>query len=73
MDRHQMQFFPNQIQNQITREIRKQKFLDRPFTDEQFAEEIKKFDTWDRKVKEEFLATIEERYHLKVGKSGCRS
>ena len=67
MDRTQMQFFPDSIQKQITRQIENEKCIEKPFSDEQFAAEIRKFDNWDAVRRAKFLDTIEDNFHLKVG------
>ena len=69
MDRQQMQFFPDQIQAQIMRQISRSKHVERPFDDATFAEELKKFDNWDAQVQRQWQTTVEDCYHLRVGKN----
>ena len=62
-----MQFFPDSIQKQITRQIENEKCIEKPFTDEQFSAELSKFDYWDVLRRAEFLDRIEDNFNLKVG------
>lgn len=67
MDRQQVQFFPHAIQEQIMSQIQNRRFVERPFDERKFQEELKKFDQWDKLKQAEFLTTIAEQYNLRMG------
>lgn len=44
------------------------RFVERPFEERVFAAELAKFDNWEAKVQRTWQQTVEDCYHLRVGK-----